>query len=210
MRIIFLISLLFNFLLSNNSLRCEEYNSFKEPEKYIQCLNQYIDKDDFTAKKQMASFYYTSQKPYRNYNKAIEWYMKVETQDVSAQYTIGQIYTFGGYGVEKNYEKAAYWYKKASDNGFSGAKASLANFYIKGWGVKKNCAKGLQLYQDLAEQNLWYAQDALGHLYQHGVCVKKDTKKANYLLDKAHKEQMRLYYEGRTKIEKNLTKHRSE
>lgn len=210
MKIVFLVSLFLNFLFADSNLKCEEYNSLKQPKKYINCLNKYIEKNDFIATKQLADFYYMGQQPYRNYQKAIEWYLKVENQDSSAQCTIGQIYTLGGYGVEKNYKKAAYWYKKASDNGFSGAKANLANFYIKGWGVEKNCKKGLQLYQELAKQNIWYAQDALGHLYQHGVCVKKDTKKANYLLDKAHKEEMRLYYEGRAKIEKNLTNQRSQ
>ena len=206
MKIIFFILLFFNFLFADNHLKCEEYNSFKQPEQYIKCLDNYIEKNDFTAKKQMAHFYNTSQKPYRNYQKAIEWYMKIEKQDSSAQYDIGQIYNIGGYGVEKNYKKAAYWYKKAMNNGFSGAKSNLAYFYIKGYGVKKNCTKGIQFYQDLAKQNIWYAQDALGHLYQHGICVKKDTKKAKYLLDKAYKEQMRLYRKGRVEIEKKSNK----
>ncbi len=174
MKIVFLVSLFLNFLFADSNLKCEEYNSLKQPKKYINCLNKYIEKNDFIATKQLADFYYMGQQPYRNYQKAIEWYLKVENQDSSAQCTIGQIYTLGGYGVEKN------------------------------------CKKGLQLYQELAKQNIWYAQDALGHLYQHGVCVKKDTKKANYLLDKAHKEEMRLYYEGRAKIEKKLTNQRSQ
>jgi TPR repeat protein len=210
MKIVFLALLLFNFLFANSNLKCEEYNSFKQPEEYINCLNNYIDKNDYTAKKQMARFYYTSQKPYRNYEEALKWYLKIEAKDIQAQYTIGQIYTFGGYKVEKNYKKAAYWYKKASDNGFSAAKANLANFYTKGWGVKKNCTKALQLYIELAEQDIWYAQDALGLLYKHGTCVKKDAKKADYWRKKGHKKQMQLYTAGRAKIEKNLTKHRSE
>ena len=210
MKIVFFISLLFNFLFADSNLKCEEYNSFKQPEKYMNCLQNYINENDFTAKKQMADFYYSSQKPYRNYKKALKWYFKVEAKDVQVQYTIGQIYTFGGYKVEKNYKKAAYWYKKASDNGFAGAKANLANFYTKGWGVKKNCNKALKLYKELVEQDIWYAQDALGVLYKHGICVKKNSKKADYWRKKGYKKQMQLYNAGRIEIEKNLTKHRSE
>ena len=206
MKIIFLASLLFNFLYANNNLKCEEYNSFKQPKKYINCLNSYIEKNNFTAKKQLADFYYTSQKPYRNYKKALQWYFKIESKESQIQYTIGQIYNVGGYGVEKNYKKAAYWYKKASENNHSGAKASLANFYIKGWGVEKNCTKALKIYKELVEQDIWYAQDALGILYKHGTCVKKDTQKANYWRNKGYKKQMQLYNEGRAKMEKNLTK----
>jgi len=210
MRIVFLALLLFNFLIADSNLKCEEYNSFKQPVKYIECLNSYINKNDFTAKKQLADFYYKGQKPYKNYKKALEWYFKIEAKDIQAQYTIGQIYTFGGYEVEKDYKKAAYWYKKASDNNNFSAKANLANFYIKGWGVEKNCDMALKLYLELAEQDIWYAQDVLGHLYLNGVCIKKDTKKADYWIKKGHQKQMQIYNAGRAEIEKNLTKHRSE
>ena len=186
MKIIFLLSLLFNFLFADTNLKCEKYNSFKQPEKYINCLNNYIDKNDFVAKKQMAEFYYKSQEPYRNYKKAIEWYMKVEKQDASAQYTIGQIYTFAGYGIQKDYKLAAKWYKKAMKNGNLGAKLTMGTFYVHGLGVKKNCYKGLALYQELADKNMPLAQDSLGHLYFEGRCVTKDIKKAKYWIRKGH------------------------
>jgi len=210
MKIIFLASLLFNFIFANSNLKCEEYSSLKQPQKYMNCLNNYIDKNDFMAKKQLADFYYKSREPYKNITKALEWYLKVESKDIQVQYLIGMIYTIGRGEIKKDYEKAAYWFKKASKNNNFAAKANLANFYVKGWGVKKDCTKALKLYIKLAEQDIWYAQDALGLLYKNGTCVKKDAKKADYWRKKGHQKEMQLYYEGRAKIEKNLTKHRSE
>ena len=62
----------------------------------------------------------------RNYEKAIEWYVRAAKQgDVRVQYSLGRMY-IGGKGVEQNYVKAAEWYCKAAEQGYKRAYNALA------------------------------------------------------------------------------------
>jgi len=186
-KILIAIFVLTSFLQAGNELKCKEFNSFKQPDNYMTCLQNFIDQNDSIATKQLADFYYMGQQPYKNYQKAIEWYLKIESQHVAVQHTLGNIYTLGGYGINKDYKQAAYWYKKAAKNGNFGAKLTMGSFYINGLGVKKNCHKGLALYQELADKNVPLAQDSLGHLYFEGKCVQKDINKAKHWIRLGHK-----------------------
>lgn len=209
-KVVISIFVFISFLQAENNLRCKEFNSYTHAEKYITCLHEFIDKNDLVATKQLAKFYYIGQEPYKNYKKAIAWYLKVQAGDMQSQFSLGQIYLLGGYGIEKDHKKAAMWYKKAMKNGSLPAMANLANLYVRGSGVKKDCKKALNLYTKLAEKDIWYAQDSLGRLYLNGTCVKKDTKIANYWIKKGHQKEMEIYNAGIVKIEKNLTKRRSQ
>ncbi|MEJ2500863.1 MAG: tetratricopeptide repeat protein [Campylobacterales bacterium] len=170
-------------LLADNTPKCQEFNTTQLKE-YEGCLQKFAEQGDFSATKQLANFYYAGPQSYKNYKKAVEWYMKVEAQDAKSQYTIGQIYTFGGYGIEKDYKQAAYWYEKSMSNGNLGGMVNMAYFYVQGWGVEQDCKKSLELYRQAAGKNFWPAQDSLGHLYFEGKCVTKDIEKAKYWIRK--------------------------
>ncbi|WP_421717107.1 tetratricopeptide repeat protein [Arcobacter arenosus] len=186
-KILIAICIVTSFLQASDELKCKEFNSFKQPDDYTSCLQEFIDQNNPIATKQLADFYYMGQQPYKNYQKAVEWYLKVESQNVAVQHTLGQIYTFGGYGINKDYKQAAYWYEKAMQKGSIPARINLANFYVRGLGVEQDCKKAIMLYQDAADQNHWAAQDALGHLYFEGLCVQKDIQKAKHWIRLGHK-----------------------
>lgn len=69
----------------------------------------------------------------RNYEKAIEWYVRAAKQgDVRAQYSLGRMY-IEGKGVEQNYVKAAEWYCNAAEQGYKRAYNELAwNLHLTG------------------------------------------------------------------------------
>jgi len=176
---------LFNFLQADDNPKCQEFNT-TQLQEYVGCLQQYADQSDLSAMKRLANFYYAGPSPYKNYQKAVEWYVKASVRDVPSQHTLGQIYSFGGHGVKKDYKKAAYWYEKAMENGSLGGMVNMANFYVRGLGVKQDCKKALALYQQAADKNFWPAQDSLGHLYFEGKCVPKNIDKAKDWIRKGH------------------------
>ena len=70
--------------------------------------------------------YYEGQGTVKNYEKALEWFLKGANQgNAYLQYRVGEMY-YEGQGTVKNYKKALEWFQKAADQGYEDAQSKLA------------------------------------------------------------------------------------
>ena len=96
-------------------------------EWYILSINNDDRKSAFTETPifaRIGEMYYIGKGIGKNYQKALQWYMKAaksENADAYAQYSIGHMYD-KGQGVKKNYIIAYAWYNLSSSNGFDASK----------------------------------------------------------------------------------------
>ncbi len=96
---------------------------------------------------------------------------------------LGDVYYFGGTGVEKDFRKAFQYYQKAAKMGNVGAYVALAHFYACGFKsgnlvVAKNLPKALEYYHKAGKMGNSEAYLHLGYLYEFGDCAPKDIPKA--------------------------------
>jgi len=180
----FLILCLFVFSAIANDEPCSRF-TIAQDKQYLECLNKFTATGDIAAIKKMANYYYGG--PNKDYNKAIEWYLKIEDKDPEIQATLGAIYTFGGYGLQKNEEKAFEWYKKSMQNGSMTGTYNVGSSYLYGRGVPQNCDKAVHIIQYTADKNAWFGQYMLGLMYFEGRCVNKDINQAKLWLRKSYK-----------------------
>jgi TPR repeat protein len=76
------------------------------------------------------------------YQSAIQLFeLLAERGDVSAQYSLGSIYS-RGFGTSKNFTVAARWFRKAAVQGHTEAQFDLGALYHRGEGVRKKLTIG--------------------------------------------------------------------
>ena len=63
--------------------------------------------------------------------------------DARAQFTLGNAYERGDYGLPLDYAEAAKWYRKAAEQNHHNAQLSLGGCLAEGKGVEKNLVQGL-------------------------------------------------------------------
>ena len=80
-----------------------------------------------------------------------EWLPLAEQGDVSAQYFLGVMYTYGR-GVPQNDAEAVKWYRKAAEQGFAQAQYNLGVMYYFGEGVSVNSIKAYMWWSLAMEQ----------------------------------------------------------
>ncbi len=152
----------------------EGYGCVKNEEKGNVLLEYCALKGSARAQRRLGGCYYNK----KNYQKAVEWYLKAAEQDDKyAQYNLGYCYD-KGQGVEQDYQKAVEWYTKAAEQGNVDAQCHLGVCYINGQGVEKNLQKAVEWYTKAAEQGNAWAQNNLGICYYNGYGVEQDYKKA--------------------------------
>lgn len=73
--------------------------------------------------------------------------------DISAQYVIGQVYYYGGSGVEQNYSEAFPYLELAARNGHAGAMGLIGQMFLHGHGVQVDYSSALHYFREGAKQN---------------------------------------------------------
>ena len=126
----------------------------------------------------LGGYYYTGGCITKDYNKAVEWFLKAAEQgNVDAQYYLGECYYYGR-GITKDYDKAVTWYKKAAKTGYAAAQNNLGECYYFGDGVTENHAEAVKWYRKAAEQGYARAQNNLGECYDFGDGITRDHAEA--------------------------------
>jgi TPR repeat protein len=80
----------------------------------------------------------------QDYEKAMEWYLKVE-DDAESQFAIAELFA-NGRGISQSYPIAAEWYAKAARNDLTYVKVALADLYASGQGVPQNDLEAMSWY----------------------------------------------------------------
>ena len=133
---------------------------------------------DPKAQVQLGNIYRQGKLISKNYDKALEWYLKAAEQGyVGAQYNTGYLYD----DVYQDYSKALEWFLKAAEQKFSGAQNSIGVIYLQGKGVAQDYSKALEWFLKAAEQDDGNAKYHLAVMYLEGLGVTKDYKKAYQL-----------------------------
>ncbi|WP_104740438.1 SEL1-like repeat protein [Helicobacter bizzozeronii] len=116
--------------------------------------------------------------------KALEYFSKLAKEGDARGYKgLGDVYYWGGTGVESDLKKAFQYYQKAAKMGNVGAYVALAGFYACGFKsgnlvVAKNLPKSLEYDHKAGKMGNSEAYLHLGYLYKFGDCAPKDIKKA--------------------------------
>ena len=91
----------------------------------------------------------------KDYEKAIKWYSQAADKGkLEAMSTLGHIYDFGGYGVERNIQKKFLWnkkefegYLKHANEGNVESQRKIGVFYEYGHGVEKDLKEAIKWYE---------------------------------------------------------------
>lgn len=98
----------------------------------------------------------------RDKAQALEHFKEAaELGHVLSLYHIGNLYKFGGKGVQKDAAEAAAWYRKGAEKGNSFCQSSLAWMYFTGDGVEKSREEAIRWMNTAAAQESASAKDAL-------------------------------------------------
>lgn len=174
-KIIFIISIVFNFSYSDTLENIQEL-SIKEDAKSQYELGKIYRKNG-------------------EYKKAFENFQKSANQGYDrAEFILGYMYSEGE-GIEKDYQKSIEWYEKSANQNNSNAQSNLATMYRNGKGVEKNIQKAIQWYEKSANQGNPYAYYNLGTIYLNDKEVIKDYKKAVELFKKSINQKDKLQQE---------------
>ena len=111
------------------------------------------------------------------YDRAIEIWQSLATDNADAQYRLGDLYE-RGVGVTRDFETAADWYRKAAANAHAGAQFALAELYQDGRGVDKSPEAAWLWYQQAAETGSARAQYHVANVYMTGKGVERDLVQA--------------------------------
>lgn len=125
-----------------------------------------------------AEKYYYGDGVEKDYEKALELYMKAAMLGMAeAQNDVGECYYFGK-GTREDREEAFKWYKKAAKQGDAYAQYNLGYMYHQGIGVIKDKEIAFSWFMKSAEQENNDSQFWLGKMYGRGEAVEKDDKEA--------------------------------
>lgn len=106
--------------------------------------------------------------------------------ELAAFREIGNIYEFGGGGVEKDIKEAINWYDKSVDYANDGyACIGLARIYFYGKQGKPDYSKVLWYLSLVENNNLPLADLLLGKVYRLGKGVKADIKRARKFYERS-------------------------
>ena len=103
---------------------------------------------------------------------------KAEQGDVVAQFSLGDMYSYGQ-GVPQDAAEAARWYRRAAEQGNGAAVQFLVGvLYRDGDGVPQDYAEAVKWFRLAAAQGNAYAQSELGNRYRDGDGVPQDYAEA--------------------------------
>jgi len=123
----------------------------------------------------LAMLYYAQSQ----YSAAVPIYrLLADTGDVEANRRLGDIFRFGGSGVEKDEAEAVRRYRKAALAGDEGAVSKLRSMYGIGRGAAPDEVEAVKTYRVAADRGDKRAMTCLGLLYEFGRGVEKDEAEA--------------------------------
>jgi TPR repeat protein len=127
---------------------------------------------DAKAQRDIGVMYCNGHGVERDYEKALEWFLKAAEQgDAGAQNGIGVMYC-NGHGVEQDYEKALEWFLKAAEQGDPEAQRKVSIMFLLGIGTEKNDAKAMEWSLKADKQGVCLSYTAIGTMYWSGTDVK--------------------------------------
>ena len=112
------------------------------------------------------------------YEKALEgdWYTRC-----TALCALGQLYCYGGQGLDADVERGIEYYTQAAEAGFMRAFRRLGNLYYYGQDVEEDLGKALDYFSEEAARGSYYN---LGWMYMDGSGVEADASRAVELFEK--------------------------
>ncbi|MDD6208764.1 MAG: tetratricopeptide repeat protein [Clostridiales bacterium] len=118
-------------------------------------------------------------------NKAKHYFelsLKQDPEMIGGHNRLGEIYFYGGDGINQDYDKAFMHFEKASELENDWASDMLGTCYLKGLGTSVDYAKALEKLQVYPDEKL--SAIGLGEIYAYGLGVPVDIKKAMKYWDK--------------------------
>jgi TPR repeat protein len=144
-----------------------------------------VEKGDNVSQYNIGNCYRYGINMKKDYNKAIEWYLKSsEGGNIKAMYELGIFYQYGneyGYGVIKNEKKAFELYLKSAEGGYKRALFKVGNCYQYGNCTFEDKNKAFEFYLKAAEKGYPYSQYNVANYYNYSY----DEEKGFYWIRKA-------------------------
>lgn len=168
--------------------------------KAVEWYQKSAEQEYIPAQKALSEMYRTGAGVEQDYEKANYWFQRAyqltlqsaKQGDSDNQYRLGNMYRYGGIGLEKDEKAAVIWYRKAAEQGNRAAQFSLGRIYAEGKGISQDYSKAVKWYEKASAQEHIGALLCLGDMYKKGVGVEKSNlyarkyyKKAENLLIKA-------------------------
>lgn len=166
--------------------------------------NQYV-----LARYELGSFYYEGTTGEKDYARATEILLPVAKcthgnkhqiyRGAVAARMIGDIYSSGGFGVERDEKRAFNWYLSAASRESMVACTKVGNAYFYGIGTKQDYASAVYWYEQAIfdyDEQMFYGSEkgydyganvGLGDCYRLGLGVEKDEDEAFHLYDDVSK-----------------------
>lgn len=157
--------------------------------------NEYV-----LARYELGEFYCTGEVVEKDYAKALEILLPLSKcthgnrlyiwKAAAAARMIGDIYSEGGYGVERDEKKAFNWYLSAAHRGSMVACTKVGNAYFYGIGTEKDCNSAVFWFEEAVfdyDEQMYYGSEkgydyganvGLGDCYRLGLGVEKDEDEA--------------------------------
>lgn len=101
-----------------------------------------------------------------------------ERGDVTAQVALGQLFYFGGRGLEQDFERAAQYFQRAAEQGNALASAHLAKMFLEGTAERQDNSTAYSLFLQAAEKGHPFGHTGIGLMHLLGVGVPQDFNKA--------------------------------
>lgn len=125
------------------------------------------------------------------YGEALSLFKKI-SHNSTAQYYLGNLYSWGKDGMPYNSAEAARWYLKSAEQGNAEAQCSIGFMYWQGIGVPVSDSKAVYWMRKAAQQGNESCQEQLGILYMEGMSgLKVDYTEAFHWFQKAEKQGSR-------------------
>lgn len=177
--------------------------------KAFDCFKRMVKDEYVYACYDLAEFYYEGITVEKNYAKAMKILLPISRcthgnrlqiwKGAAAARMIGDIYSNGGYGVERDESKAFNWYLSAAMRDNPPACTKVGNAYFYGIGTKQNYEAAAYWFEQAVfdyDEQMFYDSDkgydyeanvGLGDCYRLGLGVKKDEDEAFHLYDDVSK-----------------------
>ncbi|KAG0282804.1 hypothetical protein BGZ96_012818 [Linnemannia gamsii] len=133
---------------------------------------------DKHAQVDVGDMYRDGQGVIRDYQAAMDWYLKAaEQKNPVGQRRAGSLHN-SGLGVPQSYSTAMEWFLLAAEQGDSHALRIIGSMYLYGRGVPQDHSKAMNRFRKAANQGNVAAHQNIGWLYERGLGVPQDFGKA--------------------------------
>lgn len=149
---------------------------------YIQAsgwFHRSADNGNYGAYKGLGLMYLDGKGTKKNYKKGLEWLEKaVDKGLVGILSIIGEVYIYGGYGVNQDFELAETWFMKGLNDQDSRSLYGMGLLYGVRDDSKQSWNKAFEWFTKATRYDESEAQISLGRMYQNGLGCKKNYKLA--------------------------------